>query len=109
MGFEYKISSTRVKFDFEYLEKLKNLKSFWKKAEKYDTYLFGKEENSNWPEFMVCFENGEIGVTLNGSSATKAWQEFCEIVEYWKSKDDQLSITDWDSDENLSDEFFKNF
>lgn len=105
MGTEYKVTVSRGINSILSLDDFKRFKSFWKKDEQYGNYYLGQIPHSDWPEIMVWEKENALGITLNGGNS-EAWHELESFIKELKENHPDLEITDWDSGEDLSEEFF---
>lgn len=106
MGTEYKLNVPGGISSIVNFEDFRNFKSFWKKDEEYGNYFLGNIPNSDWPEIMVWSKEGALGITINGGGG-QAWDELEKFVRKLKADFPGLEITDWDSGDDLSENFFE--
>ncbi|WEF33193.1 hypothetical protein [Pseudoduganella chitinolytica] len=105
MGTEYKVNTSAGIHPILHLENFRDFRSFWKQDKEHGNYFLGRITGSDWPEVMLWMKEGALGITVNGRSG-EAWSELKSFIGKLKDVCPDLEITDWDSGDDLSDEFF---
>lgn len=105
MGLEYRVTFHDDVDSIVDFEQFKQFRSFWKYDEVHGNYYLGRTSNSDWPELILWRKDQSLGITVNGGVGS-AFKEIQEYLKNLKETHSDLEVTDWDSGEDVSTEFF---